>query len=440
MYVISRAIPEIEATLAGHLEAAGFARGLRKYVDFMHMDMNIGMSYDHSLYDVAAGFTTILDSQTTSRLTSKHRLGENFTQWIAETWPIEQFQWAEGVYILRPSGVGMCGGKDIKIVSSRQEFAAAAEFYAALAQNFAKRRKEFRVIVSRYLTDPLLFNGRKMHLRMYLLTVFDGVAARTVLAPFGKILTAALPFTLGDYQNPAIHDTHMGSTDRDYYYPENYVGPDISEQLASLAADLAPIANEARPYKTSYAGCQYYGLDIMVNAGKIVLIEVNDKVGLETKGDKGFYSRFANWLWQEISPNVTQRKYATWLDPPPHDPILPIAPAFAGIAGGQCVSTADLREYPIYIVYNPRGRPAPKTSGWIGYLAVKKIKRKPVGKVRGEYVFVRRDGEVSPKEFAEFIPNGPRGFDGFYVERDDVGICKITREGGKWMEEYLRKL
>eukprot|EP01105_Mastigella_eilhardi_P017576 TRINITY_DN403_c0_g1_i4.p4 TRINITY_DN403_c0_g1~~TRINITY_DN403_c0_g1_i4.p4 ORF type:complete len:133 (-),score=28.51 TRINITY_DN403_c0_g1_i4:459-857(-) len=87
------------------------------------------------------------------------------------------------VYIIRPVGRGAFSGHGIRLACTLEELEEARH---ALSAKFTK------VIASIYVQRPLLFEERKLHLRMYfpVCTESDAAPYRWFFWQRGKILTA----------------------------------------------------------------------------------------------------------------------------------------------------------------------------------------------------------------------------------------------------------
>jgi glutathione synthase/RimK-type ligase-like ATP-grasp enzyme len=79
------------------------------------------------------------------------------------------------------------------------------------------------IVMSRYIKNPLLFKGKKMHLRCYFMISIINNVFKSYLLETGKILTAKLPYIEDDYLNKDIHDSHVKSTECDYFFPEDLI-------------------------------------------------------------------------------------------------------------------------------------------------------------------------------------------------------------------------
>ena len=216
------------------------------------------------------------------------------------------FKYTEGIFIVRPCTRGAYSGKGIEMVTNLEE-------YKSTLRKLSKQE----AIVSEYITNPLLFKGRKFHLRMYLY-VSSNDAEKFKLWEIGKILTAEQPYQTGNYHNKEIHDTHMGSTDANYFYPQ-----DLKQDNAQLDTDklfaqmreicdvLEQIYRKRTKYTESDFGFEIFGLDFMIDDTlKVYLIEANDKVGFaaaqdnyDDEGYKQFAQQYYDWLYTSSTLN-----------------------------------------------------------------------------------------------------------------------------------------
>jgi len=94
----------------------------------------------------------------------------------------------------------------IRIVLSKEEY------YKAIKELGIKND----AMASEYITNPLLIDGKKFHLRiLFLLSVISGITRCSVF-PVYRVRTAELPYINGDYLNDKIHLTGV-------IIPHNYM-------------------------------------------------------------------------------------------------------------------------------------------------------------------------------------------------------------------------
>lgn len=91
-----------------------------------------------------------------------------------------------------------------------------------------------QIIIQEYINNPLLFKNRKFHLRSYLMIKLFNNKLSFSYFKKAKILTAKDEYKNNDYLNHDIHDTHIGSTDADYYFPKDlqkYSNKEITNEI-----------------------------------------------------------------------------------------------------------------------------------------------------------------------------------------------------------------
>jgi hypothetical protein len=186
------------------------------------------------------------------------------------------------VFIVKP--IGSKGGEGIEIVKDMSELKKAEENI--------KRQFKYGAIVSEYIREPMLWNGRKMHIRMYYLaSIINGVVSGK-LWDIGKILTARDNYKMSDYKNKYIHDTHAGTTPRDLFFPKdmptNADNADILSQMNKIMEIVLQVyAPKAKLYSETKNAFEVFGIDFMITKdGDVKLLEVNGlDVGYEPIGE-----------------------------------------------------------------------------------------------------------------------------------------------------------
>lgn len=299
-------------------------------------------------YRIPCLIKNVLDIDTYSDIANKIRLHKVmreqdpklFSRHFAQSALLSEFKYPArkgSVFILRPAGLAYFSGKDILRVTSVEELAEARMFY----QKKKPLLSPTNVLVSEYLDEPYLFDGRKFHLRMYLLICLTskglkwslwGMEANDFSLPRGKILTAAKSYIRGEYSDAGIHDTHAKSTPEAFFFPTHAAricapngSPcaldirDIYAQMCAICAALAARLTEqgVRPYEESARAFDIFGLDLMIvrkmdNSTNsvvdpcVVLLEVNDRVGYDTPDSPltaKFQQDYFTWAWnQGVAP------------------------------------------------------------------------------------------------------------------------------------------
>lgn len=261
---------------------------------FVWMEQLKNNKFDPKFYSIHCWIKNILSSEK-SVITNKYELYKNFhskypdacKKYMAASWDFLKFQplpdAASSVYIVRPVGVGAFAGKDVIIVHDQKSWNNA--------RTMAKKYSS--VIASEYIVTPMLFEGRKFHIRVYLIAAKINGIYRSGVFKFYEIFTAADKYVNGDYNNSRIHDTHFKST------PHDYICPDVlsSSQRLAIHDKVFPLIKDCminyvskileevcKPYPESKNAFEVFGCDFMVrDNGTPVLLEVNDRIGFSFK-------------------------------------------------------------------------------------------------------------------------------------------------------------
>lgn len=213
------------------------------------------------------------------------------------------------ILIAKPTGNYTGGGRGNRIILSLNDLLETKQDYA---------KQKLGGIVSTYINQPWLHNGKKMHLRMYFLVRAAapelGVTYFYELWNRGKINTASLPYIQGEYDNPAIHDSHMKSTDADFSFPEDLQIPDdiilpgattaeqrkqmitqmIFEQMVGAMNGVGQIMqSHSNILSESRFGYEVFGIDFMIatenGQPRVYLLECNTRVAYgPVKGEKDY--------------------------------------------------------------------------------------------------------------------------------------------------------
>ncbi len=272
------------------------------------MCLSDSTGYDHNCYAVECDVQNIHTADSMFPICRKDLLHANpeMTEFVARTQYVADFKFSGAPVIMRPSNMLACSGLDIKVVNTADEYAAAAAYYAekqaAYSKVFNKSVRYYQVIVSEYITKPMLLNGRKMHLRLCAVSTTEYSSGEPVFdfAPVGDLSLAREQYVEADWGNKDIHDTHFGSTGANYMFPDAFPRQDILPQFYEWLKNLAAaIKKFLRPQSYPQAKESYtiYGLDIMFwEDGRPVLIEINDRPGIKSHGpNEKFYDALYTW-------------------------------------------------------------------------------------------------------------------------------------------------
>ncbi len=242
-------------------------------------------------YSIKAAWQNLYDSETKSAVDIKANLHYNLrhTTIIMPTLPLDDFIWRRGAWIARPSGKGFHSGKGIKYIHDIRSWHDAVTYYDDIGVH--------NVICSGVVVHPLLLDGRKFHLRLY---VFVHAASKTVkIAPVGEIYTAKKPYASTDWDDKLIHDSHWATTDRPYVYPDDFPVkeylPILHMQLRQFEIELSKLISNFAPFKGITNAFEILAADVMLQAaGYMRVLEVNSRIGMPTE-ETGSVERLAHW-------------------------------------------------------------------------------------------------------------------------------------------------
>ena len=230
-----------------------------------------------------------------------------YKKYFIETFPIlerDKYQFPS-YYILRP--IDSFGGKDIKYINNENQLNNAITFYKT-HKNYKSVIYGNNVITSPYITDLLLFQEKKFHLRMYFLVSCINGIINSFLLDYGEIITANKKFDMELPFTTDKHDTHVKSTEKYYTFKhdfnENNLNKTITdtdkhkiyESCKNICKILTDLILEKTGSNKEYSKILYdnqkngyyiFGLDVFIkNNLEPILIECNEKPGFNTKNNK----------------------------------------------------------------------------------------------------------------------------------------------------------
>jgi hypothetical protein len=183
------------------------------------------------------------------------------------------------------------GQKGVIVVSSKEEYKKAKETLYKLEMERASIKKvkpSYKIAISEYIANPLLLDGKKIHLRVYyLLSIISGIS-RCVSHDEYRIYIAEEKYKKGDWLNPNIHISGVSgkSKNRRYYWPDdisaNYDIDVINKNMNHFNKFMCMILamSNMQNYAESYAGYNLYGADILItDEYQPYLLEINRRPG-----------------------------------------------------------------------------------------------------------------------------------------------------------------
>ena len=263
----------------------------------------------------------------TNKCTLHYQLQKyNIKQYLPTTYELSEIPKTEmeGIWIIRPCGIGFSSGSGIVRIHDKNQLLKLQEEYIKSKgtkpkhEQYKRYKDEYvEKIASHYIENPLLFNGLKCHFRMYLLISLYPTYMFSLWS-IGKILTAKKPYVNNNYGDNEIHDTHMGSTKENYFFPKDLWKLGVSkEKTTSMWNQMNEVCDvvsqifkpHANTYPESKTCFEVFGLDFMADdQHHIYLIEVNDKVGYGgAKDDKKFHSfskKYFQWVYDMVIKQI----------------------------------------------------------------------------------------------------------------------------------------
>jgi GNAT superfamily N-acetyltransferase len=202
----------------------------------------------------------------------------------------------------------------IQIVLSKEECIKSIK-NLGIKTNKHGMGKEFDLMISEYITNPLLLNGKKFHLRIYfLLSVISGIT-RCSFYRYYRILTAKNPYIKSDWLNREIHLSGGHNTEQKYNfpedlqkeYPDHFITIEKNLNACNKTICMAMTMANVKNYSESYSGYHLYGADIMLTDNyHPYLLEINNKPGFRfgeygnISGWKEYNKQFSNQLFSFI--------------------------------------------------------------------------------------------------------------------------------------------
>lgn len=329
LFFISRRVPQKHDRLMFHLHNAGLSEikslstettSSRVAFAWAEMIPNVAW-YGKELYNVECGIKNLLfDSK--KAIADKGLLYFNMLEMfpeetrhmLAESFDCEQESklpaiGPDDVFIFRPvmlsAGVGISVRKapTLKYIRDAVERAQSADDF------LKKRRIRTKVLMSRYVADPLLWQGKKFHLRAYFLASVMRGEYRTYLWSEGKVLTAKKPYVNDSLDDKGIHDTHVLTTTGDPFFPGDIAAGGITPgQFAQIFSAMERtmtcvsrvLHKHARGYGESKYAFEVFGVDFLVRRDlSVLLMEINDRVGYHFSSEGAatlFYERYFDWI------------------------------------------------------------------------------------------------------------------------------------------------
>ena len=250
-------------------------------------------------------------------------------KYMAESWFLsdekrvaEYSEADDGILIIKPLGVGAGGGEGIVYVTNKEELVEFTNAVKRRKQSKDKGSKEY--LVSKYIRNPMLIEGKKFHLRMYFMVCMrPNHKSDWFLFEEGKIITAELPYKDADYMNKKIHDTHFKSTKKNRLFPDSRELGISDKEAKSIMQQMREVLRCAydvyKPHiastRESKYGFEVFGCDFMVTSDVgVKLLEINARhdygVNDVKKEAPEVYERFCSEFWDWIYKHAIEPAFS----------------------------------------------------------------------------------------------------------------------------------
>jgi hypothetical protein len=280
----------------------------KQYIDLIYVDGGIK---DKRLYNINCRVKSLLN-ETKFIITNKWNLYVNMKKYFPEetkkymvlTRTLDEITEIKDdeILLIKPVGRNAYAGKDIICVTKFDEIKEAE----------ITLKKYPQTIAVNYIKNPLLIDGKKFHIRSYMLVTQEPF--NVLLFNKSKIITAKEKYINGDYYNKNIHDTHISSTTKNRYFPMDI---DINEEnkeyilkqikhIVNLLTEI--IKNNVEAYPESKYAFEVFGMDFIVTEDfNVYLIEVNEKIGMKNADETDkTYSDFSYEYFKWIYDNAVK--------------------------------------------------------------------------------------------------------------------------------------
>ena len=211
-----------------------------------------------------------LGEKNFTKNTDTNTLGEkNFTKNTATNTLGKAF--FKGLYILKKINTGNQTG--VRVFSEKNEY---FNIKKELSIN------SYNAIIMDYITNPALtIDGKKFHLRMYVLLIVESGIKRCYIYDECWILTAELPYKKEDWLNAKIHITGAKTTMKSYKYPDDIATKIDYDKFNEFKKTLAfgTTFNTSIVYEENDIGYHIYGVDVLMSDdNNFSILEFNAKM------------------------------------------------------------------------------------------------------------------------------------------------------------------
>jgi len=186
------------------------------------------------------------------------------------------------VWLLKPAGVRCYQGIGIHVISDPKKLITTV-------RDVLTKNRQYDYVLNKYIKDPLLWHGKKFHLRGYIALTTHQMRATEHRDFF--LMHAKELYTPSDWQNKDIHDSHWASTNTPIQIPSVGLPLDPNWDLDRLLTSARQLMSDIRDaiarseieiisYPEADHAYEIFGVDIMFDRHyKAYLIEFNMRPG-----------------------------------------------------------------------------------------------------------------------------------------------------------------
>lgn len=237
-----------------------------------------------------------------SEFTEKDKLSALMPDDVPETMPLDGFSLPKGeIWIAKPVGEGAASGSAVRCVYSVESLRSAREEIA--------RNPSWRGIVSKYIRSPVLYRGKKFHLRGYIAL---RSWAEPVFLPFASAYLAATEYTDGSFGDTSMHITHYSDSFARVVFPEDFEG--IAEYVKlwrELMTRLCKQLPKVQPVSSSQFGYEILAPDVLFQRDppRAYLLEINRMTGrlIDTPGKSTWDQTIIMWEYSHCVEPILSR-------------------------------------------------------------------------------------------------------------------------------------
>jgi hypothetical protein len=162
--------------------------------------------------------------------------------------------------------------------------------------------------LTEYITNPILYDGRKLHLRCYVLFTYINNEFNSYLFDIAEIFTAKEKYKNTDWNNKDIHDSHFKNSGISALFPndaEKHITPKftntdieiIFKNIREAISYVSKIAiSSIYQYSNTKNTYEIFGIDVFVRDDlRVFIIEINSKfIGYD--GAEFMFEKYFKWI------------------------------------------------------------------------------------------------------------------------------------------------